>query len=63
MSEELKPCPFCGEKPTFGWSEDSEGFGTYGIHCENPDCYPCPGLSFQNAKEAREYWNKRAERS
>lgn len=50
MSEELKPCPFCGGEPKV---TEREGFAFFW-------CGEC-GASSKIAKEseAREYWNRR----
>lgn len=52
---ELKPCPFCGEKPytyTDGWRV------WWGVKC--PDC-SCIIGEYRTEKEAIEEWNRRAE--
>lgn len=55
MSEELKPCPFCGGKPQSRWyevPESSEGY--WGIDC-------CHAFSHDaDERCAAEAWNTRA---
>lgn len=55
MSEELKPCPFCGEKP----SHPLRGF----IQCEGESCTICPHVDVDDDVEAIKVWNTRAERT
>ena len=52
---ELKPCPFCGEKPKIGTT------GTfYRVYCFSPSCYIRPNTRFEKNKEdAVEQWNRR----
>lgn len=46
MSEELKPCQFCGRKPIIEhWSS---GVVMYMVKCNNPDC-PVPEESYNIA--------------
>lgn len=57
--EELKPCPFCGEKPiTERWYS---GGIMYMVKCGNPDCaVPAEGYhSVRNLIAVREQWNRR----
>ena len=66
MSDELKPCPFCGghaflhvydmrrtEDPNDYWAS---------ISCDNPECTMNPALTIAQADEnaAIEAWNTRA---
>lgn len=52
MTDELKPCPFCGGKP-------HRGPGIY-ISCSNDDC-PCICEAWgDNEDKAKEAWNRRA---
>lgn len=46
MSEELKPCPFCGQKP--------EVFGSLGVMCANAEC------ALEAIAMPIEDWNRRA---
>jgi hypothetical protein len=58
MSEEIKNCPFCGERGTI--KETSDG-GHY-IFCENFDCVVNPRTDFAPSRIfALKYWNNRAE--
>lgn len=50
MSEELKPCPFCGDKPEPRWDDIQLDF----VHCSNEDC------DLYGAEITEEYWNTRA---
>lgn len=60
MSEEPKPCPFCGSKPDV--QEYNDGF--VGIGCSNGRCYIHPNeFWFPSMDDAVEKWNKRAERT
>ncbi len=60
MSEELKPCPFCGKKPIIEhWSSDGM---MYMVKCNNPDC-PVPVASYPNGRDLNmviKEWNRRA---
>lgn len=52
---ELKPCPFCGEKPDIVYC----GPGVY-VSCCNDDC-PCTCEAWgENEDRAEEAWNTRA---
>lgn len=57
MSEELKPCPFCGWE-----AEETNNEGFPAMRCSNPDCFA--GVEWVNhikREFLREYWNTRAE--
>lgn len=60
MSEELKPCPFCGRKSIIEhWSSDG---AMYMVKCNNPDCL-IPVTSYpagHNLDEVMKEWNRRA---
>lgn len=60
MSEELKPCPFCGKKPIIEhWSSDGM---MYMVKCNNPDC-AVPVVSYPNGRDLNmviKEWNRRA---
>lgn len=75
MSEELKPCPFCGEAPAksigrelpnyfeHDWYVDSDD-SIIEIECINENCAVNPGVLFNcshEIEEAIEAWNRRAE--
>lgn len=57
MTDELKPCPFCGSK--------GEAYrtinGTYSCSCTSCSYASCAG--FKTLEESIEAWNKRAERT
>lgn len=61
MSEELKPCLFCGKKPIVEhWSS---GRTMYMVKCNNPDCQ-VPVESYpagHNLDEVIAEWNRRAD--
>lgn len=55
MSEELKPCPFCGGEDVIAfWTHDKTRYVT---------CDGCGNMTsdWETEKEARERWNRRAE--
>jgi len=63
MSEELKPCPFCGGKAdshyytSIWWAEDKK---EYHIECRNEGCEVFVGThGFATGIEAIKAWNKR----
>ena len=67
VTEELKPCPFCGESPTLkhDWryprgSDDS--IYASEVICENWECpiYHADNTYYQTDEEAIEAWNRRA---
>ena len=69
MSNELKPCPFCGGEPTVDGPENhvAPGVGVgYAVYCNNEDCYlggmDAP-LFYRWFSEAVAAWNARAERT
>ncbi len=62
---ELKPCPFCGRKPTKVRQHQVAGMGRiyYSIGCVAPNssCAVKPHTRFFNSEEvAIEAWNRRA---
>lgn len=73
MSEELKPCPFCGERAGIKATNKSYGF-TIWCQCENSDCAArtvgyCPEMNNEDYciesiescfRKAVEAWNRRA---
>ena len=67
MTEELKPCPFCGEEHisvAYTGYED-EGCVLYTLGCSTTNC---PGhisgsWRYFNLERAAEAWNRRAERT
>ena len=61
MSEELKPCPFCGAAP---YADEGETMAV--IECVNQQCSMRPSISPDNEKHASglelatDAWNRRA---
>jgi hypothetical protein len=51
MSDELKPCPFCGGEPIMG---------AWDVECDNPLCEVQPTVAGQSQAEAIAAWNRRA---
>ena len=64
MSEELKPCPFCGSKATYTDGEAPNGETIYFIGCHQPGCIAYIHEN-QNYFYCLEYaiwlWNRRAD--
>lgn len=66
MTEELKPCPFCGkaailehERQCVGYADDFTGFS---MHCSNPACIGRDMFTvYKTSYEAIEAWNRRAQ--
>lgn len=62
MTEQLKPCPFCGEQPRMmAYAGDVGGVH---IECETPDCPASPistGGSMMDPLIAWNAWNRRVE--
>lgn len=56
--EKLKPCPFCGGKPSVGYYEPFEGQGLYSIECGWCEIAPATP-DYNSRKEASEAWNTR----
>jgi Lar family restriction alleviation protein len=54
MSEQLKPCPFCGNKDI---QCCLDGYGNHWVDCE---CGANLTASYATEKEAIEDWNRRA---
>lgn len=63
MSSDLKPCPFCGEKPVAEFNHVIEGQKTDWnfISCKNPKCRIKPSTDWHKCRSVvvRE-WNRRA---
>lgn len=55
MTEELKPCPFCGEKGIITYFSDLQW---YQASCSNTEC-PCEHGPMGDKQEAIKYWNIR----
>lgn len=62
MSEELKPCPFCGTVPKMGTSELMNGRPRYFVECEGNGCVmrAYTANDYETPLEAVEAWNRRA---
>ena len=64
--DEVKNCPFCGEKAEIFTSEDIYSWKptlNFGVGCKTEDCYgeQCFDLAYFSTKEdALKSWNKRA---
>lgn len=66
MSEELKPCPFCGNTKMLVYEEKGRfGFTEWIVECDSHycACQPTAHDSYQTKEEAVEAWNTRAERT
>ena len=60
MSEELKPCPFCGES-SIGYIQHLND-DTYQVRCINGECGVAPITVCCSSREhAIKVWNTRAE--
>lgn len=61
---ELKPCPFCGAKPTFSKVADFESADYGGNFISCPTCGACSIMRFSTGEDCRpllaEAWNRRA---
>lgn len=55
MSEELKPCPFCGEPARIRFND------VFYAECSNRLCLVHPKVSATTPEVATEIWNRRAE--
>ena len=54
---ELKPCPFCGEKPIV---EYGNGIKKYWISCQNEKCWVQPNTDAHiNRGVVVRFWNRR----
>ena len=65
MSEELKPCPFCGGKARMHVAFASGGDHSVGVYVECPECRSQSGTKWDDGaqEKAAEGWNRRAERT
>lgn len=59
MSEELKPCPFCGGDPITEFACTPDGDGAYFVHCQHEDCPAWPNTQGDTEAEAIAAWNHR----
>lgn len=60
MTEDLKPCPFCGNIPVLsddGWTH------TWTVECPHFECYVNPQTVAFGRERAIAAWNTRAERT
>lgn len=66
MSDELKPCPFCGGEAVFNAHATAEDIGN-GMVCRTLAVIECPRCEFciahETDEEAVAAWNARAERT
>lgn len=64
MSEELKPCPFCGGEATVTDGEDCDGVQVFFVGCRTKTCI-CDAWDsaryFYSEAEAIKMWNRRAD--
>ena len=59
MSEELKPCPFCGSKSEF-MDKKEPSVDAYDVRCTNFECYLYHGADWFLSKDVvRDAWNRR----
>lgn len=58
MSEELKPCPFCGEADLLGFEQNKQGWVV--VACKNCGASGSNGRSTTEI-EAAAFWNRRAQ--
>ena len=64
MSDELRPCPFCGSKPKLDYLDYNEPKHQWFIRCgsDHDDCIVHPFLWCESEETAIAVWNKRDER-
>jgi len=58
MSEQLLPCPFCGERPHVYTSQHHIFLDSVG--CANEDCPTQPSTEYLPGAETIAAWNRRA---
>lgn len=68
MLNELKPCPFCGEKAYVGEMEKEVGMARWSVSCINSNCVAYklrnPFLpQYLSRQSAIDAWNRRAEKA
>lgn len=65
MSEELKPCPFCGGKARMHVAFASGGDHSVGVYVECLECRSCSETKWGDGaqEKAADAWNRRAERT
>ena len=61
--ENLKPCPFCGDKVHIQYESDIKAFTVwhYGIKCKFIEPFCISGSDAKSLNEAYKVWNERAE--
>ncbi|AUR84375.1 restriction alleviation protein [Vibrio phage 1.054.O._10N.261.52.A1] len=57
MSEELKPCPFCGRDPAMHFGSSKSVVGCFSAHCSVN-----PSVAANTITIAREKWNTRKQK-
>jgi Lar family restriction alleviation protein len=60
MSDDLKPCPFCGTNPLIQVYDDLNRQISYVIECNNYDCHAMPEVGSDRKEQAIAAWNIRA---
>jgi len=66
MSEELKPCPFCGSEARFVEVSDTMGsmkLTAWKVQCSKCWCSPYPNNAHGDKNVVAQQWNTRAERT
>ena len=65
--EDLKSCPFCGNKNTYLKMHIRTGFDTWYVGCNTEGCHAekdtWKGVPYKTEQEAIEAWNKRKEKT
>lgn len=63
MSDELKPCPFCGGRAIMKIQKHIPNGYDYTPTCQDPSCAGRLTKKWINEADAIEAWNRRAERT
>lgn len=60
MTNELKPCPWCGLTPYIYVNKYRHNQETFSVKCSNPDC-PIIPMTYETTEEkyAIDDWNRR----
>lgn len=58
MTDALKPCPFCGDKPTLHVSHRGDDLAA--LACENDQCSIGPATDYLPDAQLAAAWNRRA---